>query len=185
MYFFTSDEHYSHSNIIKYCNRPFNSIDEMNRAMTARHNEVVTDDDIVVHCGDFTMNREQHAKIIIRKLNGRHIFITGSHDKWIKNFNLDTAIGEKVLLVGSMWERKFDNVYLVACHYAMRKWPRSHYESIQVYGHSHGNLPPEGRQLDVGVDVHNFYPISLDQVIQTINLNQGNTNGKASPSSRV
>jgi len=53
---------------------------------------------------------------------------------------------------------------VVALHYAMRTWPQSHYGSWQVFGHSHGNLPPIGLQWDVGVDNNNFYPVSFDEL---------------------
>jgi len=56
-YFFTADEHFGHANIIKYCNRPFKNTDEMDSVIIERHNEVVKEDDIVVHAGDFTMNK--------------------------------------------------------------------------------------------------------------------------------
>ena len=47
-YFFTSDSHFHHANIIKYCNRPFSSVEEMNQVMIERWNEVVKPDDVVV-----------------------------------------------------------------------------------------------------------------------------------------
>lgn len=183
MFWFTSDEHYGHSNIIKYSNRPFKDTTEMDKAIIDKHNEVVTTSDVSIHCGDFTLHGSQYAERIIRQLNGIHIFITGSHDRWMENINR-MINGKPISLPGYVYERKFGSQYLVACHYAMRVWPRSHYGSIQVYGHTHGRLEGIGRQLDVGVDSHNFYPVSLDQIIELTknNLNLGETNGKASPS---
>ncbi len=43
MIFFTGDEHFGHKNVIKYCNRPFSDVDEMDREIIKRHNEVVGD----------------------------------------------------------------------------------------------------------------------------------------------
>jgi calcineurin-like phosphoesterase family protein len=53
---------------------------------------------------------------------------------------------------------------IILCHYAMRVWDRSHYGSMHLYGHSHGHLPDYGKSMDVGVDCHNYYPISVDHV---------------------
>ncbi len=51
----------------------------------------------------------------------------------------------------------------------MQVWPRSHYGSIQLFGHSHGELEPIGRQYDVGVDNNNFYPVSENQIFAIMN----------------
>jgi calcineurin-like phosphoesterase family protein len=149
MYFFTADEHYGHSNIIKYCNRPFKDVNHMNETLIRNHNEVVGEDDIVVHAGDFALDRD--AEQYIRRLNGQHIFLEGSHDRWLQN-------GKQ------MWEKKIEGQLVVACHYAMRRWPKSHYGSWNVYGHSHGKLEPIGKQHDVGVDNNHFYPVSFYQL---------------------
>lgn len=163
-YFFTSDQHYGHTNIIKYCDRPFDNVDEMDKELMRRHNEVVRADDIVFHLGDFCwVNKKSEAYIkYINHLNGKHIFIRGSHDYWLpKNHQM-------------IIEKKFDNIRIVMCHYAMRKWPRSHYNSWHLYGHSHGKLETPGKTLDVGVDCHNFYPISLEQITEIMEKKPNN-----------
>jgi len=83
MIFLTSDEHYYHSNIIKYCNRPYSSLFEMHKDLIDRHNSFVSDNDTVYHLGDFSFN---HKKItnILNHLNGTHILICGNHDEPFK-----------------------------------------------------------------------------------------------------
>jgi calcineurin-like phosphoesterase family protein len=61
-----------------------------------------------------------------------------------------------------IWQKGIEGQMVVACHYNLRVWPASHYNSWLVYGHSHGKLAPEGKQWDVGVDNNNFYPVSFD-----------------------
>lgn len=154
MYWFTSDEHFFHSNIIKHCNRPFESVLEMNEEIIKRHNEVVGENDEVIHCGDFAWKSSfAHVQKIIEKLNGNHIFLKGSHDRWLK----ETHCHE-------IWEKMIDGQYIVCCHYAMRTWPRSNYGSFQLHGHSHGTLEPLKNQMDVGVDANDFYPVSFEQI---------------------
>jgi calcineurin-like phosphoesterase family protein len=58
----------------------------------------------------------------------------------------------------------------------MRVWPRSHYNSWQLYGHSHGRLEPVGKQWDVGVDNNNFYPVSFDQLVEIMKNRPDNFN---------
>jgi len=161
-YFFTSDEHYEHRNIIRYSNRPFENTEEMRETFISNHNSVVGKNDITIHAGDFTFSKDRHFiyHIIIKRLNGKHIFLKGSHDYWLN--------GKKD--INQIWERNIylngERYYFVACHYAMRHWARSHYKSIQVHGHSHGNLEPIENQWDCGVDNNNFYPVSAEQIVE-------------------
>jgi len=152
MYFFTADEHYNHSKIIGYCNRPFDNVTEMNEELIKRHNEVVGENDITVHCGDFYLGPKLLVYDIIEQLNGQHIFLKGSHDHWLGPNN------------PTMWDKRKLGHNIVACHYAMRTWPRKHYGSWHVYGHSHGNLESYGLSWDVGVDNNDFYPVSIEQL---------------------
>ena len=151
MYWFTADEHYGHAKVIEYCNRPFISVEEMNEALIANFNSVVTGVDVTVHVGDFcwAKNRTQAAAYYSR-LNGTHIFVKGSHDGWLPNS-----------MSKFMWRAEIDGQFVVACHYALRTWERARYGSWQVYGHSHGKLPPIGKQYDVGVDCNFFTPVSF------------------------
>jgi calcineurin-like phosphoesterase family protein len=153
MYWFTSDEHYGHNKIIGYCNRPFRDVEEMNRTMVFRHNQVVNKTDVTIHIGDFGwFKKEADAQEIIHLLNGNHIFIKGSHDRWLKDSH------------PFMWRRTINNQFIVCCHYAMRTWERAHYGAWNLYGHSHGTLSGLGKQMDVGVDTHNFYPYSFEEI---------------------
>jgi len=58
----------------------------------------------------------------------------------------------------------------------MRVWSRSHYNSWQLFGHSHGTLEPIGKQLDIGVDCHDFNPLSFDQVFKIMKSRPDNPN---------
>ena len=62
-------------------------------------------------------------------------------------------------------ELAIDNVHLVLCHYPFRSWHRMHRGAINLHGHSHGRLKPVARQIDVGVDVWNFRPVPLDELL--------------------
>ena len=152
MHFFTADQHYGHANIIRFCKRPFASVDEMDRELIRRHNEIVSEDDTVIHAGDFAFRNARSPQNYIDELAGNHIFVRGSHDRW-----MDETVRE-------ILELKIEKQILVVCHYALRTWPRSHYNSWQLHGHSHGTLEPEGKQWDVGVDNNDFYPVSFEAI---------------------
>lgn len=166
MYWFTADEHYGHSNALKYCKRPFEDVNEMDNTIIRNHNEVVSQEDTVIHAGDFTLAKKQTAYEYINKLNGNHIFLNGSHDKWLK--------GNKN--INQIWEKYFDKQMIVVCHYALKVWPCSHYNSYLLYGHSHGKLEPEGKSWDIGVDNNNFYPVSLEKIKEIMDTRPDNFN---------
>jgi len=162
MIFFTADEHFGHANIIKYCNRPFSNVEEMDEMIIAAHNRLVNNDDVVYHLGDFTLKRRSKAQQIIERLNGKqHIFIRGSHDRWLDDTAQHIFAQENAQRI---IETKIEGQIIVLCHYSMRVWHKSHYNSWQLFGHSHGLLKPIGKQWDVGVDNNNFEPVSFEKL---------------------
>jgi len=169
-YFFTSDEHYEHSKIIKYSNRPFENTEEMREVLISNHNSIVGKNDITIHAGDFSFSKDRHLiyNVIIKRLNGKHIFLKGSHDYWLN--------GKKD--INQIWERNIylngKRYYFVVCHYALETWARSHYESYQLFGHSHGNLKLSGKRYDIGVDNNNFYPVSDEQIVKIMKTKEDN-----------
>ena len=157
MHFFTADQHYGHKRIIEYCDRPFESIEEMDEVLITNHNAVVREDDVVFNLGDFALMPKYKVPEIIEQLNGKQIFLRGSHDKWMKG-------GARTYPY--VMELKHQGRFLVLCHYAMRTWAKSHFNTWQLYGHSHGKLAPIGKQWDIGVDNNHFYPVSFDELVE-------------------
>lgn len=168
MYFFTADEHYGHSKIIKYCNRPFSDVDEMDEFMITEHNRVVGHNDTTVHIGDFSLYSRSYRPVYekyITRLKGNHIFIPGSHDQWMNGSKMEVHIAICVKYKNShIWQKSIDNQQIVCCHYSMNVWPASHYNSWHLFGHSHGRLEGKGLSFDVGVDSHGFRPWSFEEV---------------------
>lgn len=172
MIFFTSDTHFGHANIIKYCNRPFSSVEEMNEAMVKNWNRKVSPNDTVYHLGDFAFLPPDKANWYLSRLNGNKFLVPGNHDSEtkIKEYaHINSLNGFTIL--PSLYEFKAkvedEKIHFVLCHYAMRVWNKSHHGAIHLYGHSHGSLPedPNSLSCDVGVDCWNFEPVSLDEIL--------------------
>jgi calcineurin-like phosphoesterase family protein len=161
-YYFTSDLHLSHRNIIKYCNRPFDDVEEMNRVIRNRWNFVVNPDDIVYILGDVSFRGLED----LDEFNGLIHILPGSHDGKLKQLGTINTIEPSVveLKIPDLMDEYGNQRTLVLCHYAMRVWPLSHYASWHLFGHSHGNLPPYGLSFDVGIDTNEFYPYSLEDI---------------------
>lgn len=79
--YFTSDSHFFHSNIRKFCNRPFESLEEMDKTLIDNWNKVVPTDGLVFHLGDFSWGGYQQWKEAREQLNGEIILIKGNHDR--------------------------------------------------------------------------------------------------------
>ncbi len=166
--FFTSDHHFGHTNIIKFCERPFADINEMNEALIKRWNEKISPEDEVYHIGDFakTKDYDQVADILDR-LNGTKYLIVGNHEgpalhhrkkfKWAKEY-FELKVKDS--------ECKNGVQRIILFHYAMRVWRGDFRGTWHLYGHSHGNLLDKDNRLsfDVGVDCHDYYPLSYDEV---------------------
>jgi calcineurin-like phosphoesterase family protein len=79
--YFTADQHFGHQNIIRYCNRPFRSVGEMNAVLVANWNAVVGPHDTVHVLGDVAMGRREHSMPLIGQLGGHKILYPGNHDR--------------------------------------------------------------------------------------------------------
>ena len=165
--YFTSDHHFGHKNIIKFSDRPFKDVAEMDEILIQKWNEKVGPEDEVYHLGDMGLSSSGKLRKILDRLHGKIYLINGNHEKsaqachtrfeWIKDYH-------ELVVEDEEFER--GQQLIVLFHYAMREWNASHWGSYHLYGHSHGNLPddPNALSFDIGVDCHDFYPLSYEEV---------------------
>lgn len=168
--YLTSDTHFGHANVIKYCNRPFSSVEEMDETLIDNWNKTVKPNDAVWHLGDFAFYRDPEKIInILRRLNGNKFLIFGNHDKIMRDGQINKHFS------GSYSYHELNvpdpdcgkhGQKIVLCHTAFRVWNKQHYGAWNCFGHSHGTLKddPALLQLDVGVDCHDYTPISYEQI---------------------
>ena len=165
--FFVSDTHWGHANIIKYSNRPFTDVDEMDEKLIENWNKVVKRDDMVYHLGDFAFMKIEKFRQLIWRLNGNIGVIKGNHDQMITEN--EAELSKRFVFIKNYYELKAAGQFFVLFHYGQRVWHRSHKGSIHLYGHSHGSLPPHGKSVDVGVDckeiTSEYRPIYLGEVL--------------------
>jgi len=164
--FFSSDVHLGHANIIKFCDREFDSVEDMNEILIENWNKTVKQNDFIYFLGDLTMSKKKVAEYLDR-LNGKIHFIYGNHDRSTRKIikNHKNVISAKDLMVMNINKQA-----ITLCHYAMRVWNKSHYGAIHCYGHSHGTIPPYKNSMDVGVDsafqlLGEYRPFSLEEVL--------------------
>lgn len=173
--FFTGDQHFGHENIIKFCNRSFNDVGEMDQALIRSWNEMVRPSDTVFHLGDLTLGDAGVARGYIKELNGKIYVLSNPwhHDKRWLGETYFTRSGYQVeylppvisIEIPELGEGKHP-LSIMLCHYPMAEWDRKHHKGWHLHAHSHGNHHAEGYIMDVGVDATNGKPISLRQVVE-------------------
>lgn len=174
--FFISDTHFCHTNILKYENRPFNSVEEMNTSLVNKWNNKVSKTDEVYILGDFSFGNEEETLSILNKLNGQKYLILGNHDHVVKK---SKSVRDKFAWVKDyyMLKLKTHNLKIVMMHYPLAVWDCKHHGAIHLYGHIHSNIgnhsleKEELNSFNVGVDVNNFEPISLDEILEKLKNN--------------
>ena len=183
----SGDHHLGHANIIKYCNRPFNNIEEMDDELCSIWNSHVAPEDIVYYLGDFCLGNSQLANIYFQRLNGT-IFVLGNkwhHDsRWLSgykvpdvtSYNTKSGVSVRILLPIEVIDSVGMNadeyaIPAILCHYAFEIWDRKHYGALHFHGHSHGELPTMHNRLDVGIDnafklTGEYRPLKLDEACE-------------------
>jgi len=160
--FFTSVSVFAHKKIIELTKRPFETVEQMNNAIIERWNSVVSPQDTVYHLGDFTLGGLTIFYKYFYQLNGNMKIVPGNHDrKWLKDYNGD---GEFEILP-PLYLFNHGDINIVLCHYPLLEWQGIYRGWTHLYGHVHGSIKGVGLSLDVGVDCHSFYPLSLDEVV--------------------
>lgn len=167
-YWFTADTHFGHKNVIRYCNRPFKTLEDMNETIIRKWNERVKAEDTIFHLGDFCFKSFDNSGNPIRaaewkkRLNGNMILIRGNHDKRSNLGDLKSIVdyltikynGFKILLIHNP-ERAPE--YIKGHNFAFtghvhEKWKFKRYSNIVC--------------INVGVDVNNFYPKTFEELIR-------------------
>jgi calcineurin-like phosphoesterase family protein len=167
--YFTADTHFGHAGALSLYRRPFASVPAMDAAMLERWNEAVGPDDEVWHLGDFALRLPIPATAaLLDRLHGRKHLISGNNDP-----PAVTALPGWAS-VAPYTEIEVEGSRLVLCHYAFRTWNGMGKGAINLHGHSHGRLKPQPRQIDAGVDVWDFRPVTL----ATLLAGQGPRTGK-------
>lgn len=169
MIYFTSDLHLGHTNVIKYCDRPFKDSGEMDAKLINNWNDIIKHNDEVYIIGDFTLKSLDNAINYAKRLNGRKYLIKGNHDiftkrqeavegfEWIKEYHKLKINGQDIILF----------------HYPIEFWDKKHHGSIHLHGHSHNkseyNIKQKemgNKRYDVGVDANDYRPVSIYEILE-------------------
>ena len=154
MNYFTSDLHLGHRNIIRLCNRPFATIEEMDETLIRNWNAKVTNGDTVYILGDLLFRNEKPAEEYLKQLKGKKHLITAAFEH------------HAILHFISDGKRQ-----MTLCHYPMMSWPHMT-RCYMVFGHIHGNTDADywplirenDLMLNAGADVNGFAPVTFEEM---------------------
>ena len=153
---FTSDHHFGHKNIIKYCNRPFDSVEDMNRGLVSLWNETVAPEDTTYVIGDVFLCKTKLIRETINKLNGYKILIMGNHDK---SPNVMKTLFDEV-------HYKYNYNLPDGTPVVLQHHPNEERDYLQIHGHVHSGEPVQRNRINVCVDLHDYRPVSLQYIEQ-------------------
>lgn len=167
MIYYTSDLHLGHYNIIRLCGRPYLTLDMMNEDLIVNWNLKVKDTDTVYILGDMFFKYEdiEVVKTILKKLNGKKILIKGNHDNFLNQIRWQDYFSA----VKDIMKIEDDGRAVILCHYPIEEWDGFFRGSYHLYGHVHNNdngLRKIKKRYNVGVDVNDFEPKTLDELIE-------------------
>lgn len=181
---FYSDPHFGHytdkeRNIITFCDRPFNTIPEMNWELICRYNEVIGEDDTVIWLGDCFFLPMDVSQSIMKKLNGEKLLIWGGHDHSFRKMlrmGFTTVAYEMTMFLGGRTCRLSHFPYADTSHKLsgepderfVERRPKKLKGEVLIHGHTHLKKKRKDNMIHVGVDAWNFYPALIEDVIPLI-----------------
>lgn len=169
MKYYVADLHFGHRNILSLCNRPFQTVEQMDQTLISNWNSTVSDQDEVYIVGDL-FYRSTQVETILKQLKGKKILIVGNHDiQWIN----DDLITKYFSSVHQWLEITDQHQRVFLAHYPMLSYPKQS-TTYMIHGHIHTDtlldywpvLLKRERVLNTGVDINHFKPVTLNELIK-------------------
>lgn len=166
--YFIADTHFSEENIMRYENRPFESIRDMDNTMLSNWNKIVKDEDIVYVLGDFGADGQE--SFMLSQLKGSKYLIKGNHDTNSNDYYRKAGFKEVYdcpIIIKDFWILSHEPLYV-----------NSNMPYANLFGHVHNSplFKTYSRQhYCVSVERIDYAPISFDEIIRKIKEDNDNT----------
>ncbi len=184
---FTADWHLNHERIIELCQRPFSSVDEMNETIIRNHNELVAPGDDVFVLGDVALGSIDQMARLVQRMNGRKFLVPGNHDRcWRGNKRIRGIDTQRYIDAGFQILSgvvRWSTTDWLLCHFPSKGDSQNEDRFLEyrpslaegewlIHGHVHEKWQVWRRQVNVGVDVWEFKPVSEAEIRQIIELTE-------------
>ena len=173
MKYFTSDWHLGHKNIIKYSNRPFATVNEMDDTIIENMISLLKKDDELYYLGDLYWDKHSFWKFYnhFPKNECKFYWVIGNHDRHQISYHQQK---HHFTEIRDIIETKIQDHHVVCCHYPMTTWNRSHHGAWHLFGHhhvaSHGTAELDqhitGKMFNVNCEFNNYKPYSENKIIK-------------------
>lgn len=180
--YYISDTHLGDQRVFNKCSRPFKDLDELERTVVRNWNAKVKEDDVVYVLGDIAEDDYIRAIDVYKNLNGHKHLIVGNHDLKRLNDIETSGVFESVKFMDLIED---NGRKVCICHYPVMDWMEFSRGGYLVYGHIHNKTEKNDiayKQMkeyfkdklafNAGVDVTNFEPVTLDEMIRLKEMNK-------------
>ncbi len=159
-----SDTHFDHDNIIKYCNRPFNSTKQMNQKLMENWNNNINENDMIYFLGDMCYGRGRHSiDYWLGKLKGNISYIRGNHDT-------DSITRAKI--IHDNYGIQYGDYKFLLMHDPYKPFG---YDGWIIHGDKHNNdlkqypfINQKNKSVNVSAELVDYTPVNLDRIILLI-----------------
>ena len=174
MNLYISDTHFGHANVIKFDQRPFRDVDEMDWTMLETWNSRVRPEDDVWFLGDFCHKSNRSPVWYLSRLTGKKHLVLGNHDQVLLDNPEALSYFESVDQIKIIKDRfKNEKVEVTLCHYPILEWHHKMHGTWHVHGHIHTDtgetfeiLSQFEKALNAGAPINNYMPVSLEELIR-------------------
>lgn len=146
----------------RLCNQVIVDAKKMNQHIINNWNKTIRPHDIVYHLGDFALGSKDLISPLLERLNGRKILIKGNHDRssgFMRDAGFEIVVKQLKINIGNI------NIFLSHKPVSKEKFAKWEGTDIQLCGHIHDSWRYNGSMINVGVDVWNFTPVTLEQIL--------------------
>jgi len=158
-----SDHHFNHANIMKYANRKFSNVPEMNQFMIDQHNAVVKSDDVVILGGDVAFCATNKANDFLSQLNGYKILIIGNHDWERKTGKLKVYDVDEIHM---SYFIELDGTDILITHVPFYSTVMMDNKNLKnIHGHIHDKKMNHPRYINMCVEHIDYQPVLLSELI--------------------
>ena len=169
MNFYIADTHIGHSNVIRFDDRPFYTVEEMDSVLMTNWNNKVSDDDDIYIIGDLIYRTNKDFSEYLDNLNGKKHLIVGNHDEKLLKDKRFRSYFVEIADIKQIFDK---DRKVVLCHYPMVEWPSYFRGAYHLFGHIHNNqndawsvMKTKENAINVGCMLNGYEPLTLDELI--------------------